>query len=989
MDQPKAHRLKGYGVTQSALRIESQDGRICGAGVAVSPRHVVTCTHVVLAAIDLQKTDGVPVGVKISLTEWSNAQPLPRKAVTLAHWRPVAAGDLALLELMPDEKDLVPACCQMQGESQWSQSDVEAFGFPKDFDDTGQWADLSCHNTVQDGRVQCSPEREGVSKGHSGGPVFKQGELLGIVQARRRFKDESLKYDYIVPTADIQQLCALQVDLLRQPYYDFAQVLSDEENRPSAELLREIHNTSPHSIREYQLQRRAKSWDTLDIRLDFTPLKLLLEDRRKDVLNGSGPDPIALNNLNEALGENENYPFFLLKGAPGGGKTTLLKRLALDRCTDSSAELPILIELGNHRGKLPPAQWLAQVWATNFSEMPALDQLSTDFTLLWLLDGLNELPVEAGESKEQKIRAWRDWLSTQSRHRTIISCRSADYLDQLDTVDGSEVPHLELQPMDIDKISEFLRKRSKLKAEQAEDAIQRIQERSLASLYSTPLMLTLLEQVLIPQGHFPEGRIGLFSAYLCRLLVREYERQPELIEALLGEDELMEFKELNSSNVNPADQADIQHQLFIEEPNLLFKALSQQAYRRQSDRIKGERQEVIFSRRDLKKSLREEFSDEQCSLITKASQALNLLVTTESRGQLRFLHQQFQEFFAALRLVKTQEVELAAAPYRPEQFHQSLEAVRSEMASWQQLPDVDRSGWEETVQMAAEWGDAESLIIDLAEVNLPLAAKCVDISNAPFPTRNTIAEKLHERMRDDRCDLRARIAAGKALGELEMLEVLGYTAIRDEDGALKAWLPPIETIPGGEYIFGSEDDPEGYSYEHRFSKMLEPFQLGRFPVTVAEWRCFKQDRGYLEPTFWPGDAASQYRQQGSQQGNINIWKFWHEQHEDGRLESQLEQSSMDLDTRELIRQKVTLDQAGWDAHLSELRSQAAAVTEPAFWQQGRYTNPLQPVVGISLFEALAYCCWLSQVTGQRYILPNELQWEAAARGLGDKPRRFA
>ena len=35
-------------------------------------------------------------------------------------------------------------------------------------------------------------------------------------------------------------------------------------------------------------------------------------------------------------------------------------------------------------------------------------------------------------------------------------------------------------------------------------------------LYNTPLMRTLLEQVLSPEGDFPDGRADLFSAYRQR-----------------------------------------------------------------------------------------------------------------------------------------------------------------------------------------------------------------------------------------------------------------------------------------------------------------------------------------------------------------------------------------------------------------------------------------------------------------------------------------
>lgn len=53
---------------------------------------------------------------------------------------------------------------------------------------------------------------------------------------------------------------------------------------------------------------------------------------------------------------------------------------------------------------------------------------------------------------------------------------------------------------------------------------------------------------------------------------------------------------------------------------------------------------------------------------------------------------------------------------------------------------------------------------------------------------------------------------------------------------------------------------------------------------------------------------------------------------------------------------------------------------PRYWDDPRWNNPLQPVVGVSWYEAEAYCNWLREETGKDYRLPTEEEWEKAARG---------
>ena len=54
--------------------------------------------------------------------------------------------------------------------------------------------------------------------------------------------------------------------------------------------------------------------------------------------------------------------------------------------------------------------------------------------------------------------------------------------------------------------------------------------------------------------------------------------------------------------------------------------------------------------------------------------------------------------------------------------------------------------------------------------------------------------------------------------------------------------------------------------------------------------------------------------------------------------------------------------------------------QPEYWNDTRFNNPAQPVVGVTWFEARAYCNWLAANTGQLYRLPTEVEFEAAARG---------
>lgn len=57
---------------------------------------------------------------------------------------------------------------------------------------------------------------------------------------------------------------------------------------------------------------------------------------------------------------------------------------------------------------------------------------------------------------------------------------------------------------------------------------------------------------------------------------------------------------------------------------------------------------------------------------------------------------------------------------------------------------------------------------------------------------------------------------------------------------------------------------------------------------------------------------------------------------------------------------------------------------PRYWTDDRFNHATQPVVGISWYEAVAYCAWLSEKLGKEVRLPTQAEWERAARSSHGK-----
>lgn len=103
----------------------------------------------------------------------------------------------------------------------------------------------------------------------------------------------------------------------------------------------------------------------------------------------------------------------------------------------------------------------------------------------------------------------------------------------------------------------------------------------------------------------------------------------------------------------------------------------------------------------------------------------------------------------------------------------------------------------------------------------------------------------------------------------------------------------------------------------RITRSLPEYLIGRYPVTNMEYARFVDDDGYADRHWWT--------------------------------------------------------EAGW-------RWKNTTVT-PEHWGDSWFNGPNYPVVGVSWYEAAAFCRWLSVELGAAVRLPSEAEWEKAARGI--------
>ncbi|MBE2201549.1 MAG: SUMF1/EgtB/PvdO family nonheme iron enzyme [Anaerolinea sp.] len=778
--------------------------------------------------------------------------------------------------------------------------------------------------------------------------------------ALQRALQETARQSGELDRADIARLCQ-QIDatLARKP---------DATDVPRPLITYYETLKTELSTGRYQLDRRFVQLTLLiDQGQDAQGLRFVADSQRG-----------KYDSLQKLLAEVDDRALVLL-GGPGSGKTTLLRRLQLEFAWDGAAgsadRVPFFIPLNAYRGArladaLPdPADWLAERWQAECrragqSGLPDFAALLREGRLLLLLDGLNEMPHRDREDYGERVAQWQLFVQDAPPGNTLLfSCRSLDYSVPL----GSElttVRQVQVEPLTPAQIEQFL---VHYLADAADAVWAALRDDSQQlTLFATPFFLRLLVDQKLATGELLTSRVALLTGFVRRALYRE-----------IGERRHYLFAPGELLTANDGQQA-LHNRwatpLALPQQGLLIPKLEALAYGMQDGRAANEAAQVRIPEETAHALLNHPRAEE----IVAAGIQLNVLDKELTRLEITYLHQLLQEYFAARVLARQPEPGRVQTAWRADEMPERLSDWLEKANVSDPLPAAPTTGWEETTLLAAAMtADQEQFVTDLMAANLPLATRCAaapEVNVSPALVAR-LQEELLARIADPEADLRARIAAAEALADLGDPRFARRTGPHGE-----YLLPPTVPIPGGTYTIGA-DDSQYDAEKPAHPVQVDAFAMGAFPVTNAEYGLFMAAGGYNDERWWETEAARAWlKGEASTEGSKGYYREMV-----GQLQGIAEDAIQQLPnvTPDQVEPLLWLKHAAVE-ELEELLEKCfptgKVVKQPELWDDSRFHHPSQPVVGVSWFEGRAYCAWLSAQTGNSYRLPNEAEWEAAARG---------
>ena len=602
-----------------------------------------------------------------------------------------------------------------------------------------------------------------------------------------------------------------------------------------------------------------------------------IEELYIPLTKAAGEDPVSKGRRREpVLGEGSGRvdlstalrnPRLVIMGDPGAGKTTFLRRIANRLCRArlglqpkaarelgfEEAPIPVLVRLSDlhqhqrrcrNRDDAPPMPdspgWLAHFLAATWMDRETgLDEAFWRGTFksgpaVALLDGLDEVP---SDRDRRATVLWLEQLaSTYGKLRLVVTCRPAAYQAE-SVLSGFELTRI--ADLEDDAVKTFLgrwceavyadgERKAQEHLHELLDALRHRPE--IRRLARNPVMLTALAVVHWNEKRLPEQRADLYESILT-WLARSREKLPN----------------------RPSD----------EECLSILQALAL------AMQVHEEGRQVQVPHYRAAEAIEQEWRELPQKERRPAAQKFLSQEETDSgivvkRGtEIRFWHLTFQEYLAARAL----------AGLGDQEQHQAV------------VHNLYRAEWKEVVLLLAgvllsqgarkRVDNLISAVLDhLGQApSLPEQARCAGILGAVVrdltPFRYEPAAPRYRKVldaalavftqdRSKQIPIKVAIEAAEALGQA------GDPRF-EEDHLEKNWAE----IPAGEFLMGAQDtdsdkpnfDPELESDflegpVHRV--WLDAYRIGRYPVTVDEYRRFIEAGGYQEEDHWRDGGFGQW-----------------------------------------------------------------------------------------------------------------------------------
>jgi len=587
----------------------------------------------------------------------------------------------------------------------------------------------------------------------------------------------------------------------------------------------------------------------------------------------------------------------LVLGEPGSGKTVSLERLAWELCSPPETvgpppelagpgpelAVPVLVRLFHYAGT-SLAEWVrASLQETGHLRLDDERALAAFLQegksrCFFLFDGLNEVPPPY---RDRLVDELVRWMAACSRHCVVLTSRSQDEVWR--RLRGEVNQTVVVQPIGDAQARGYLV--AHLGEQRGAGLYERLAER-LRAMARTPLVLWLIKEAGTAGEAVPGNRGELYTRFVSRMLRRDTDRRMDA-----------EIRE----PVKRRALADLAFYLGL------------------GQRLSCAREEAV----EVVARRLGEGQVEQADQVVGACARHGLLAGDDPVWFAP--HPTVQEHFAALALQ-----EQAQREWQVGRWGRLQQAARRLLAGHEQglAGRAADDWWMETfVQLAGLVDDADRLAREVARVNPWLAWWCVEEGRGVAEgTRQAVAERSIRLLESERVTDRRRAVAALAqvrservvrpllraaadpdaevaglavqalveMGEAArplVREALGGTDRRLWDAALrylvaqpdealwaevpgKVWEEilgqPMVWVPPGPFQMGSDKRRDVQAFDNELPQhevILPGYWIGRYPVTVAQFRTFVEASGHR-----PDDPRSL---EGPDDHPV-VWVIWYD-----------------------------------------------------------------------------------------------------------------